>query len=463
TFDKMPSENEMFYGIIQRGLDKWNASFFCGSAAVLRRTALAVTGGFSGISITEDCETALELHGKGYTSIYVDKPLIAGLQPTTFASFIGQRTRWAQGMMQILRFRFPPLKRGLHLSQRFAYMSSTLFWLFPISRMTFLISPLFYLFFGAEIFVASGGEFAAYTLMYMIVNLVMQNYLYGRYRWPWISELYELIQSVYLLPALISVVMNPRKPTFKVTAKDEKLDRNYISELGGPFYIIFAVLLLGVAMTAWRLIWEPYEADVVLVVGAWNMLNLLMVGCALGVVSERRNPQSSHRVEIVKRCDFHYGDEVIPASIEDVSIGGARIKVLASAIPHLDKARLSSISFEPASKIDGHTLPLSIRSSVMEDNALVVGCRFMPQKASHFRLIADLLFANSQQWSDFQESRRVNIGIIRGSLWFLKLSVVQTARGMVYLMRRIGAVREGAAPAPAGAPESAAAVEEAGR
>ena len=40
TFEKMPSENEMFYGIIQRGLDKWNASFFCGSAAVLRRTAL---------------------------------------------------------------------------------------------------------------------------------------------------------------------------------------------------------------------------------------------------------------------------------------------------------------------------------------------------------------------------------------------------------------------------------------
>ncbi|MGO8655082.1 glycosyltransferase, partial [Rhizobium ruizarguesonis] len=35
TFDKMPSENEMFYGIIQRGLDKWNAAFFCGSAAVL--------------------------------------------------------------------------------------------------------------------------------------------------------------------------------------------------------------------------------------------------------------------------------------------------------------------------------------------------------------------------------------------------------------------------------------------
>ncbi|MEQ9690838.1 MAG: UDP-forming cellulose synthase catalytic subunit [Bauldia litoralis] len=448
TFEKMPSENEMFYGIIQRGLDKWNASFFCGSAAVLKRTALAETNGFSGVSITEDCETALELHARGWHSVYVDKPLIAGLQPTTFASFIGQRTRWAQGMMQILRFRFPPGKRGLKLSQRLSYMSSTLFWLFPIPRIIFLVSPLFYLFFGAEIFVASGGEFAAYTLMYMIVNLMMQNYLYGRYRWPWISELYELIQSVYLLPALISVLMNPARPTFKVTAKDEKLDRNYISELGGPFYIIFAILLAGVAMTVWRLVTQPYDADVALVVGAWNIMNLLMVGCALGVVSERRNPQSSHRVVISRRCDFRYGDEVIPASIEDVSIGGARIKVLGTAIPHIDKTRSCSICFEPLSDIGETCLPLTIRSSVMEDNALIIGGRFSPANASHYRLIADLLFANSKQWSDFQESRRVNIGIIKGTLWFLKLSIIQSGRGMIYLMRRIGALREAPIPEP---------------
>ena len=65
TFDRMPSENEMFYSITQRGLDKWNGSFFCGSAALLRRTALETTGGFSGITITEDCETAFELHSQG--------------------------------------------------------------------------------------------------------------------------------------------------------------------------------------------------------------------------------------------------------------------------------------------------------------------------------------------------------------------------------------------------------------
>ena len=114
TFHTMPSENEMFYGVIQRGLDKWNAAFFCGSAAVLRREALQETNGFSGVSITEDCETALELHSRGWKSIYVDKPLIAGLQPDSFASFIGQRSRWAQGMIQILRYRFPPLQARAH-------------------------------------------------------------------------------------------------------------------------------------------------------------------------------------------------------------------------------------------------------------------------------------------------------------------------------------------------------------
>ena len=149
TFEHMPSENEMFYGVIQRGLDKWNAAFFCGSAAVLSRKALSDSSGFSGVSITEDCETAIELHSRGWNSIYVDKPLIAGLQPATFASFIGQRSRWAQGMMQILRFRFPLLKRGLSLPQRLCYMSSTLFWLFPFPRAIFLVSPLFYLFFGS--------------------------------------------------------------------------------------------------------------------------------------------------------------------------------------------------------------------------------------------------------------------------------------------------------------------------
>lgn len=99
-FHRMPSENSMFYSAIQMGLDFWQASFFCGSAAVLRRKAIDEVGGFSGVTITEDSETALKLHSKGWRSHYLMYPLISGLQPETFTSFMIQRMRWAQGMVQ---------------------------------------------------------------------------------------------------------------------------------------------------------------------------------------------------------------------------------------------------------------------------------------------------------------------------------------------------------------------------
>jgi len=122
----MPSENEMFYSITQRGLDKWDASFFCGSAALLRRSALAEAGGFSGVTITEDCETAFELHARGWHSVFVDKPLIAGLQPETFASFVGQRVRWCQGMLQILMLKNPLFKKGLKPIQKLGFIQHDL-------------------------------------------------------------------------------------------------------------------------------------------------------------------------------------------------------------------------------------------------------------------------------------------------------------------------------------------------
>lgn len=439
TFETMPSENEMFYGIIQRGLDKWNAAFFCGSAAVLNRRALEQTGGFSGLSITEDCETALALHSAGWNSVYVDKPLIAGLQPATFASFIGQRSRWAQGMMQILRFRFPLFKRGLTLPQRLCYMSSTLFWLFPFTRATFLFAPLFYLLFDLQIFVASGGDFLAYTLSYLIVNLMMQNYLYGSFRWPWISELYEYVQTVHLLPAVVSVMLNPRKPTFKVTAKDESIAVSRLSEISRPFFVIFAALLIATGFAVYRIYTEPYKADITLVVAGWNILNLIMAGAALGVVAERGERASSRRIKLQRRCEVGIDDQWYTASIENVSVGGAQVHVFSKQIRGLAKGKEASLRFQPHGMTSSETLPIVIRSIEPGGDLTAIGCQYQPAGPLDHRWIADLIFANSRQWSQFQASRRKNPGLVKGSLMFLSMALYQTSRGLVYFFRGRGA------------------------
>src|SRR5699024_4667708 len=204
TFERMPGENEMFYGVVQRGLDRWNASFFCGSAALLRRNALEQVGGFSGRTIMEDCEIALDLHDEGCESLYVDRPMVAGLQPETFGSFIRQRTRWCQGMIQIFLLKNPLFKRGLNFGQRLGYLSSNLFWFFGLARLSFFMLPLFYLFFGLAIYVATPAEFVAYTSFYIVATLLTASYLFGRTRWPLLSELYEFIQSVFTARAIFS-------------------------------------------------------------------------------------------------------------------------------------------------------------------------------------------------------------------------------------------------------------------
>lgn len=436
TFERMPSENEQFYGVVQRGLDKWNAAFFCGSAAILRRSALAITNGFSGVSITEDCETALELHSRGWNSVYVSRPLIAGLQPETFATFIGQRSRWAQGMMQILILKNPLFKRGLTMAQRLCYLSSPLFWFFPFARLIFLFSPLLYLFFGLQIFHASGNEFAAYTSTYMVVNLMIQNYLYGKYRWPWISELYEYIQSIYLFRAIISVIMSPRKPTFKVTTKGETLDEAQISELGWPFYVTYLLLAAGLAMTVWRLYAQPYTADITLVVGGWNVFNLIMAGAALGVVSERRNLRRAPRVQLNRGGEILFDGTVMPAVIEDGSMGGVRVRPVGDAAEDIKAGETIVLRFTPYTPLPTNELALVVRSVMHDADGIHLGCQPTLETPVHYRLIADLVYADSGQWARFQESRRRGVGVLRGTLIYLTWAMIQTVRGVSYLMRR---------------------------
>jgi cellulose synthase (UDP-forming) len=333
----------------------------------------------------------------------------------------------------------------LSIAQRLCYLSSMLFWFFPVGRTIFLVAPLFYLFFDLEIFTSSGSEFLAYTLSYMAVNLMMQNYLYGEFRWPWISELYEYAQSLYMLPALGSVLLNPSKPTFRVTAKSESVDTDRLSEIAWPLFAFFLLLSAGVIMTIMRLIAQPYKADVTIVVGAWNLLNLLLAGCALGVVSERGERQSSRRVAVRRRCEILTAGAVIPAAIENVSANGAAIRI---SEPNAQIARLEVVDLRISSQgpvSADPVLPCMVRHVTRSNGSVLIGLRYQASAASHFQLVADLLFANSDQWTAMQNARRVNPGVIRGTIWFYGLALRETFRGLYYFARSVRGVGAAAA------------------
>ncbi|MGQ4565618.1 glycosyltransferase family 2 protein, partial [Acinetobacter baumannii] len=70
-FRQTPNEGTLFYGLVQDGNDMWDATFFCGSCAILRRSALDEIGGIAVETVTEDAHTSLRLHRRGHTSAYI--------------------------------------------------------------------------------------------------------------------------------------------------------------------------------------------------------------------------------------------------------------------------------------------------------------------------------------------------------------------------------------------------------
>lgn len=437
TWRRMPSENEMFYCEGQRGLDFWNATFFCGSAAVLRRSCLDEIGGIAGVTVTEDAETALELHARGYRSVYIRKPMIAGLSPETFVGFIGQRTRWAQGMVQIFLLKNPLFKRGLSLAQRIAYTSNCFFWLFPVARVLFLAMPLTYLFFGMEIYNASLEEFLAYALAHLICSLMLTNHLFGRTRWPFISELYEMAQSLFIAPAILSVLLRPRSPSFKVTAKAETLEKSSVSPLASPILWMFLLTLAGAAAGAWRYVHFPLEHENLAIVFGWNTISLLFMAAALGVVYERRQRRHVPRTWRDQAARVVLADTSFDARLQDLSIGGAQLLLGADAAVqrHLasPEARLEIALPESGETVQ---LPLQVRHVVVdEDDEVALGVRFAPRSLDERERMVELCYGSSDVWDAVQKSRQRRRTILGGFVFLLGLAVVRGGPGLAAILR----------------------------
>ncbi|MFD1625569.1 UDP-forming cellulose synthase catalytic subunit [Azospirillum griseum] len=425
TFERMPSENEMFYYSIQPGLDRWNGSFFCGSAAVLRRAALEEVGGFSGDTITEDCETALELHARGWDSAYLPRPLIAGLQPETFDSFIVQRSRWTQGMIQLFLLKNPLFKSGLSLPQRLCYLSTMLYWFFWFWRPIFLLSPLCYALFGMEIYRINLPDFACFVLPHVFAAAFLSQFLHGRMRWPLFSELYEYLQSFHVSRAALATFLRPRNPVFKVTAKGQSVDKDGFSPLATPFILVTLLLALGLAACAWRYSLYPEHRAAIVPVAVWNGLSFILSLGGLAVVYERKRVRRQERFTMERAAElvFANGDR-IDVIVTDASAGGVGLDVDPRWRERLTQPD-SPILIIAATETEAATTT-GVRLSRMEmrGGTLAVGAGFSPRNRQDIVEMARFVFGNSVGWDNFLDRKRVQAPTFFGGLLFFITRVV---------------------------------------
>jgi cellulose synthase (UDP-forming) len=126
-------------------------------------------GGFPTHSVTEDFELSVELHERGWRSVYVPEVLASGLGPEDMASYVSQQQRWARGCLDgarsVLRARLPGRVRA-------QYLLSSMYFLSGWTLLIYMSFPVIRILTGAQpIAAGSADQFLMHFVPYFLVAL----------------------------------------------------------------------------------------------------------------------------------------------------------------------------------------------------------------------------------------------------------------------------------------------------
>lgn len=328
TSGQVPVGNELFYKVLQKGNDFWNAAFFCGSAAVIRREYVLGIGGIATETVTEDCHTSLRLHSLGYETVYYDKIMVAGLAPEKFSSYVGQQVRWARGMAQILRLENPLFNRklNLRLAQRLCYFSATSHFFFGFPRLMYLLAPMLFLLMGINSVKGLGLETLFYALPHITLSMQTNHISYKHVRFSFWNEIYEFALSFQAGIVTLLALINPKLGTFNVTDKGLSVTKRSF-DFESVRYLLILGVLTGASLLAvpfWLLL-SPQDTQAVLINALWCMFNLFLVVAACLVAFEQPQLRKSHRLPRKLTAIIHSDRQSWAGVTRNVSETGAQI------------------------------------------------------------------------------------------------------------------------------------------
>ncbi len=291
-------EQYLFFSLIQPGRDRWNAAYFVGSCAIIRRKALNDIGGFATASITEDMLTSIRLHAKGWSSVYHNENLAYGIAAETLKPFHIQRERWGVGSWQVFAKANPLLLRGLTFRQSLCYLSSMIYPLEGIQKIIFYLTPPIALFTGVLPMKALDINYLLHFIPYFVISTLGFNEMARGFGGQIMLEQFSMGKFFTYIKTFIIPFLPRKSKEFKVTPKLQQ---------GHPpvTLIIPQALILAVSIIAicWALVelligWRN-DSFIVAVNCFWALYNS---GLALAII------QYDYRKLIQRRERFRMPD-----------------------------------------------------------------------------------------------------------------------------------------------------------
>ena len=332
-YKTIPNEGELFYGVIQDGNDLWNATFFCGSCAVIRRTALEEVGGIATETVTEDAHTSLRMQKRGWGTAYINLPQAAGLATETLSAHVGQRIRWARGMIQIFRTDNPMLASGMKFSQRLCYFNAMLHFLYAVPRLIFLVSPLVYMLGNRTIIPGYWVAILAYAMPHLVLSSLTNSRVQGKHRHSFWNEIYETVLAPYILMPTLLALINPKLGKFNVTDKGSTLaETRFDRSIAAPTTWLLAINFVGVCVVPYRLlVTDANHYGTVISNLVWILFNMVVLGVAAAVANEQQQRRTSVRIpakipiRLLLNGKGNPTERTVNGRTNDMSVGGASL------------------------------------------------------------------------------------------------------------------------------------------
>jgi cellulose synthase (UDP-forming) len=402
-YKTIPNEAELFYGIIQDGNDFWNATFFCGSCAVLRRSALDEVGGIATETVTEDAHTSLRMQKHGYNTAYINIPQAAGLATETLTAHVGQRIRWARGMIQIMRTDNPLFARGLKFTQRLCYFNAMAHFMYAVPRLIFLTAPLVYMLLGRTIIPGYWVAILAYAVPHLVLSSLTNSRIQGRYRHSFWNEIYESVLAPYILAPTLLALINPKFGKFNVTDKGSTLSKSrFDGKIATPTKWLLLLNLIGVLVAPYRLfIKDPQHPGTVITNLVWIIFNMVILGVAAAVAYEQKQRRQSVRIEakIPLRIDLPNGRRMAGISL-DMSVGGASLELTESA--DFSVGDVFKVAFPE------HAGEAEIGARVVGQNKMELRLEFLVPTIAEQETLTRALYSRADAWISSAESKEAD-------------------------------------------------------
>ena len=469
-------EQSFFWRVIQRGKDAWNAAFFCGSCAVMRRSALEAIGGIATGSVTEDLQTSLRIHKKGYRSVYHAEPLAFGIAPASVQQYLKQRLRWGQGAMQVWRKEGILFARGLTFGQRLCYMSTIGAYLEGWQKLVFYMAPAIVLFSGIMPIADFGAEFFMRFLPYYLLTFLLFEEMSRGFGRAILIEQYNMARFAVFLLASFGYFRDRLR--FAVTNKNlDGSGRNLLPLL--PQIVVLGINAIAIpAGIALQYASQTLSQDAIAINIVWALVNSGLAAVLLRFNSGR---QRFRRAEY--RFPVPLPARIVPAqgppvygTIDDISGEGFSFYGrVAAATARNDALRIDI--FLPTTVLTVNAVIRSLRRGGQQGAGYVkaIGCSFDWADRDQKDQLTVFLYTSDAQWKINHFSERAVPPLQRLAQWLgaektPKLEMpprwapvmVQAEGSLARLGSVMGIISIGAAqrqiitlkPIPAGAPLS---------